>query len=375
MAIPELAVGARIVAPLAVAGWKKAGSPLTPFIGPGWLLEHQVRINRKDGSTKMPHDTPARLAAGIDVSKRKLDVAITGSLERFTAPNDAAGHAVIAERLQSLGIQRVGLEASGHYEAAVVQHLRQRDFVVLVLDPGQVHGWRRFQKRRAKTDPIDAALIAEVTAAVDLPRQAPDPRLAPLAEHLTLIEQLAEDIARLKTRLERYSEAAPLRFLKAEIQRLTKCRARQLARLIGLLRAAPDLARRFDILLSIPGVGEITAATFVIRMPELGRLSRAEAAALVGVAPFNADSGEQAGQRHIAGGRSRLRRAVFLAAFAAAQQWNPLLQATYRRLRDAGKHHTVATVACTRKLVAIANALIARGQPWQPEPPVRHGAF
>jgi transposase len=338
------------------------------------LLEHQVRINRKDGSTTMPHDTPARLAAGIDVSKRTLDVAMTGSLERFTVANDAAGHAIIAERLHSLGIQRVGLEASGHDEAAVAQHLRQRDFVVLVLDPGQVHGWRRFQKRRAKTDPIDATLIAEVTAAVDLPRQPPDPRLAPLAEHLTLIEQLAEDIARLKTRLERYSDAAPLRFLKAEIQRLTKCRAKQLARLISLLRAAPDLARRFDILISIPGVGEITAVTFVIRMPELGRLSRAEAAALVGVAPFNADSGEQAGQRHIAGGRSRLRRAVFLAAFAAAQHWNPLLQATYRRLRDAGKHHTVATVACARKLVAIANALIARDAPWQPEPPVRQGA-
>ena len=319
----------------------------------------------------MPDVTTSPASAGIDVSKRTLDVAITGSAERFTAPNNAAGHALIAERLRTLGVQRVGLEASGHYEAAVTQHLRQLGFVVLVLDPGQVHGWRRFWKRRAKTDPIDAALIAAVTAAIDVPRPAPDPRLAPLAEHLTLIEQLAEDIARLKTRLERYSEAAPLRFLKAEIQRLTKYRARQLARLIGCLRAAPDLARRFDVLLSIPGVGDITAATFVIRMPELGRLSRAEAAALVGVAPFNADSGEHAGQRHIAGGRSRLRRAVFLAAFAAAQQWNPMLRATYKRLRDAGKHHTLATVACARKLVAIANALIARDAPWQPEPPAR----
>lgn len=90
---------------------------------------------------------------------------------------------------------------------------------------------------------------------------------------------------------------------------------------------------------------------------------------MVGVAPFNADSGEQAGQRHVAGGRSRLLRAVFLAAFAAAQHWNPLLQATYKRLRDAGKHHTVATVACARKLVVIANALIARDAPWQPKPP------
>ncbi len=189
------------------------------------MLEHQVRINRKDGSTKMPDITTAPASAGIDVSKRTLDVAITGSAERFNAPNDAAGHALIAEHLQALGVQRVGLEASGHYEAAVTQHLRRHRCVV-----------------------------------------------APLAEHLTLIEQLAEDIARLKTRLERYGEAASLRFLKAEIQRLTRCRARQLTRLIGRLRAAPDLARRLDVLLSIPGVGDITAVTFVIRMPELGRL-------------------------------------------------------------------------------------------------------
>jgi transposase len=311
------------------------------------------------------------VSAGIDVSKRTLDVAVTGNTERFTAPNDADGHALIAGRLRALGVQRVGLEASGHYEAAVAQYLRRHGFVVLVLDPTQVHGWRRFQKRRAKTDLIDATLIGLVTAAADASRPAPDPRLAPLAEHLTLIEQLAEDVARLKTRLERYTEATSLRFLKAEIQRLTKCRTKQLVRLLDRLRVDPDLARRLEILLSIPGVGDITAVTLVIRMPELGRLTRAEAAALVGVAPFNADSGEHEGRRRIAGGRSRLRRAVFLAAFTAAQHWNPLLKATYRRLREAGKHHTLATVACARKLVAIANALITRNATWQPDPPPR----
>src|SRR3954447_26394553 len=106
MAIPELAVGGRIVAPLAIAGWKKAGSPPTPFIGPGWLLEHQVRINHKDGSTKMPHGITTPASAGIDVSKRTLDVAVTGSVERFTVPNDPAGHVILTKRLQDLGVQR-----------------------------------------------------------------------------------------------------------------------------------------------------------------------------------------------------------------------------------------------------------------------------
>jgi transposase len=337
-------------------------------------LERQVRINRKDGSTKMLEPTTTPPVAGIDVAKRKLDVAFTGRSERFTAPNDAAGHADIAARLKAFGVRRVGLEASGHYEAAIVAALRQHGFEVLILDPLQVHGYRRFQQRRAKTDPIDAALIAKVAAASDPARAAPDPRLAPLAEHLLLIEQLAEDIACLKTRLERYDTAEPRRLLQALIKHLTAKRRTQLARLVAKLRRAPDLARRLELLLSIPGVGALTAASFIIRMPELGRLSRGEAAALVGLAPFNADSGDQQGERHIAGGRRRLRRSVFLAAFTAAQHWNSLLQATYRRLREAGKHHTVATVACARKLVVLANAILARGTPWQADPPPRSAA-
>ena len=319
----------------------------------------------------MSHANTKSPTAGIDVAKRKLDLALTGSAERLEAPNDTAGHARIGEWLRAHGVQRVGLEASGHYEAAIAAFLRQRGFEVLVLDPCQIQGWRRFQKRRAKTDPIDAALIAEAAAAVKTTRPPPDPRLVPLAEHLTFIEQINEDIARLKTRRDRYTDATLKRSLEAAIKRLTTQRKRSIAKLVAMLRRLPDLAHRLDLLLSIPGVGEITAATLVIRMPELGRLTREEAAALLGVAPINADSGEHQGARHIAGGRARLRRAVFLAAFTAAQHWNSLLQATYTRLRAAGKHHTLATVACARKLIILANAIIARNTPWQDEAPAR----
>ena len=313
----------------------------------------------------MPDHNTMADAAGIDVSKRKLDIAFANANQPFTVPNDATGHAEIAKRLRARGVQRVGLEASGHYEAAVTLSLRQQGFEVLVLDPTRIHGYRRLQKRRAKTDPIDAALIAKATAAIDVSRPPPDPRLAPLAEHLTLIEQITEDIAQLKTRLDRYAGAVHRRYLEAEIKRHTQQRKAQLARLIATLRRAPDLARRLDLLLSIPGVGEITAATMIIRMPELGTTTREEAAALAGLAPFNNESGDHQGARHIQGGRSRLRRAVFLAAFSAAQHWNPWLQATYKRLREAGKHHTLATIACARKLITLANAILARGTPWQ----------
>ena len=309
---------------------------------------------------------PITKSAGIDVSKRKLDVAVAGSSAGLTASNDLAGHEAIAGWLRQHGVERVGLEASGHYEAPVAAYLRRAGFTVVLLDPGQVRGYRRFRKKRAKNDAIDARLIAAVTAALDPDsiRPPPDERLAPFAEHLTLIEQITEDIARLKTRRDRYAEPAHRRYLESEIARLTKRRDKEVARLAAKLRRHADLAHKLDLLLSIPGVGEGAGLGFVVRMPELGHMTRAEAAALVGVAPFDVDSGEHAGERHIAGGRERLRRAVFLAAFSASQRWNPILVALYKRLIARGKHHKVATIACARKLVEIANAILARGTPW-----------
>ncbi|MGH6874671.1 MAG: IS110 family transposase [Aestuariivirgaceae bacterium] len=303
--------------------------------------------------------------AGIDVSKKSLDIAVHASTERFMESNDAAGHARIIARLKRLAVTRIGVEASGHYEAKLVRTLRQAGFEVLVLDPGQVHGFRRFRNQRAKTDPIDAALIAAVTAACETVKPAPDERLASLAEHLTLIEQIGEDIARLKVRRERFDDKALLRYLNGEIARLSKRRKAQIARLTAKLLRHADLQRRFDLLLSIPAIGQMLALTLVIRMPELGHINRAEAAALAGVAPFNNDSGPHTGERHIQGGRHRVRRMAYLAAFTGSR-WNPVLQQLYQRLTAAGKHHKLAITACARKLLEIANAILARGAPWRP---------
>jgi transposase len=301
--------------------------------------------------------------AGVDVSKAKLDVAVFDG-QRFMETNDAAGHRRLVARLKAAGVVRVGMEASGHYEAALKRALDANGFETLVLDPRQVHGYRVFRKRHAKSDPIDAELILAVTAASESADAAPDPRMPAFQEHLTLIDALGEDIATLKTRRDRFSEPAHRRFIEAEIQRLKKCRSQEIVKLIAKVRVHADLVRRFDLLLSIPGIGEITALVFVVRMPELGRLSRTEAAALVGVAPFDQDSGTRSGQRRIAGGRKRLRKAVYMAAFSAATHWNPILVAFRKRLSAAGKHHNQVIVACARKLVHMANAVLARDTPW-----------
>lgn len=189
-----------------------------------------------------------------------------------------------------------------------------------------------------------------------------------LADNLTFLEQIEEDIKRFKTRLEHIDEPRLRRMVLDDIARL---KARRLAQIRGIakqLRSHRDLAARFDLVLSIPGIGERTALALLIRMPELGRISREEAAALAGLAPFDKDSGQQKGQRHIAGGRARLRRSLFAAALPAAFRWNKALIALYQRLIAAGKAHNAALIACARKLLIYANTVVQRGTPWTVRP-------
>ena len=303
--------------------------------------------------------------AGIDTSKKTLDVAIEGVPRPVSFANNAEGHGLLVDCLVGHGVSRVGIEASGNYEAGVVAALRAAGVTVFVLDPRQIHGWRRFRRQRAKTDAIDARLIRAAVAEIDLDREPPDPRLPAFAETLTLIDQIGEDVARLKTRRDRYVDKANLAVIEREILRLEKQRERLRAALVRRLRAHPDLAHRLDLLLTIPTIGLPTAVVLVVRMPELGRLTRQEAAALAGVAPYNRDSGPMSQDRHIAGGRTRLRKALYMAAFSGSQKHNPALLAFYDHLTAAGKHHKVALIACVRKRVHFANAVIARDAPWQ----------
>jgi transposase len=308
--------------------------------------------------------------AGIDTSKLKLDVAVHGRTECWQVANALPGWRSLVVNLIKASVTRVGIEATGGYERGVVEHLRAAGFVVLVLQPSQVKAYARAHLRRAKNDALDAALIAACAMTIDAPRIAPDPRLVKLAEYLTFLEQTEEDIARFKTRLEHVGEPGLRRIVTNDIARLKARRSAQIRLIERQLRAHPDLGRRLDLVLSVPGIGKRTALALIIRMPELGQVSREEAAALAGLAPFDDDSGKHKGQRHIAGGRGRLRRSLYAAALPAAFRWNKALVDLYARLIARGKAHNEILIACARKLLVYANTVVQRGTPWT-ESPVR----
>jgi transposase len=310
------------------------------------------------------------VVAGIDTAKDELDVAIHGQSTHWRVENNLKGWGQLRSELAKAEVGRVGIEATGGYERGVVRHLREAGFTVLVLQPIQVNAFAKVQLRRAKNDPLDAVLIAACTAVIEKPRIEPDQRLADLADHLTFVEQTEEDIARCKVRLEHIHDPQLRRTVVADIARLKARRLTQIRFIAKQLRAHPDLAVRLDLVRSIPGIGERTALAIIIRMPELGRISREEAAALAGLAPFDDDSGKHKGQRHIAGGRKRLRRSLVAASLPAAFRWNEALISLYARLRAKGKAHTAALIACARKLLIYANTVVARGTPWADRPAV-----
>ncbi len=310
--------------------------------------------------------------AGIDTAKDKLAVAIHGQAAHWRVENTLQGWRRLRLELARAGIERVGIEATGGYERGVVKHLRAAGFTVLVLQPIQVRAFARVHLRRAKNDALDAVLIAACTAAMEEPRIEPDQRLTEFAELLTFVEQIEEDIARWKTRLEHISEPRLRRMVLSDIARLKARRLAQIRLIAKQIRSHRDLAARLDLVLSVPGIGERTALALIIRMPELGQISREEAAALAGLAPFDDDSGKHNGQRHIAGGRGRLRRSLYAAALPAAFRWNKALIALYARLTARGRAHNSALVACARKLLIYANTVVARGTPSVDSPAVSY---
>ena len=304
------------------------------------------------------------ICAGIDTGKYKLDGAVAGGTERLQVDNDTDGHRALLAWLRRRQVERVGIEASGGYEQIVVAELRRNGFVVIVFQPAQVRAYAKFILQRAKNDKIDAGLIADCTAAAKKIHAPPDPRLAAMAEHLTFIEQLDEDIARLKTRRESCRDPRLKVFWDEEIARLKKLSRSQLKVLVEAIRQHQDLGARLDLIASVDGVGLKTAVAILVRMPEIGRITREQAAALAGLAPYDDDSGTLVGIRHIAGGRKRLRCSLYAAALPAAFRWNPQLIALYQRLRAKGKEHKAALIACARKLLIYVNTVVERRTPW-----------
>ncbi len=311
------------------------------------------------------------ICAGIDTGKRKLDVALDGSSEQLQVDNTAEGHKALLDWLRRRRVKRIGIEASGGYEQAVVAEMRRKGFVVVVFQPAQVRAFAKFHQQRAKNDKIDAALIAACTTAVKKVHAAPDPRLLPFAQQLTMIDQIVEDIARLKNRLESCRNPHIQQIWKEDLARLEKRKRTELKVLVATIREHRDLAERLELIYSVSGAGMPTALAILVRMPEIGKITREQAAALAGLAPYDDDSGERLGSRHIAGGRERLRRALYTAALPASMRWNPQLKDLYKRLIAAGKEHKRALVACARKLLIFVNTVVARGMPWQDQPPPR----
>ena len=306
--------------------------------------------------------------AGVDVGKAWLDAAVLGLEDKGRWPNTRAGIGELIAWLKAREVGRVGVEATGGYERALRSALDEAGLEVVVHQPMEVKLFGRLTRRRAKNDKLDARLIAAATARVDTVRAASDPRLIDLAERLTAYEQITDQAAELKT----FMEHVTLKDLAADLRRqiavLTQLKARLLSGVLQRIKAHSDLLARYRLLLSLPGVGPVVAATLTVRMPELGAMKRGQAAALAGVAPFDRDSGQHRGQRFIAGGRSRPRRMLYLAALTA-KRCDPGLKAFVQRLRDNGKPPKLAIVAVMRKLIEAANLVLQRGQPWTKQQP------
>ncbi len=308
----------------------------------------------------------ATVVVGIDVSKDRLDVAIYPSDEPgFAVARDAAGLDALAARLKPLGPATVAVEATGGFESVVVASLAAAGLPMLVVNPAQIRAFANALGKRAKTDPIDALVIARFVAATKPePRPLPDEATQRLAD---LVARRRQIIAMMVAERQRQKRLLAPR-LQHSITRLLEALQKELSEVDREIDAevrGSDIWREKEKLLaSVPGVGPIIARTLLAEMPELGRLDRREIAALAGLAPWTRQSGQWRGRSFIGGGRASVRAVLFMGAITAARH-NATLKAFHQRLIDAGKPKLVAIVAVARKLLTILNAIIRRGQAWQ----------
>jgi len=308
------------------------------------------------------------LFCGIDVSKDHLDVALLPSGERWRVGNDAAGFELLLGRLRELSPTLIVLEATGGYEARVAAALAHAGFAVVVANPRQVRHFAKATGQLAKTDRIDAHVLALFAERVrPEPRALPDEEAALLDALLTRRRQIQDMITAEKNRL----PLAP-----GPVQKRIEQHIRWLARQLDAVER--DIERRIkesplwrmkdDLLQSVPGVGPVVSRTLIAQLPELGTLSRKEIAALVGVAPLARDSGNFRGRRVVWGGRAPVRSALYMSALVASRR-NPVIRAFYLRLVAAGQPRKVALTACMRKLLTILNAMARTQTPWNPALP------
>jgi len=310
-------------------------------------------------------ETQAPLWVGVDVDQEQLHVHLRPSGEAFACGNTPPGIQDLLRRLSPLRPERIVMEASGGLEASAAFALAQAGLPVVVVNPRQVRNFARATGRLAKTDPLDAAVLAQFAEAVQPPvRPLPDAEAQILEALVTRRRQVVEMLSSEKNRLSRAREKrvrshieAHIRWLESEDQELM----RQLAEFV---KQSPLWHERAEILQSAKGVGPVLAQTLLAYLPELGSLNGKQIAALVGVAPINRDSGHMRGRRTTWGGRGRIRAVLYMATVAATR-FNPVIKAFYVRLRAAGKQAKVALTAAMRKLLLILNAMVKHGTLWE----------
>lgn len=307
------------------------------------------------------------LIVGVDISKAHLDLADTTSRPPWRIANSADAIAKLIEDLQADPPALVVLEATGGYETALIIALQAAALPVALINPRQIRDFARATGQLAKTDALDARIIARFGVAV---RPAPLPPIEAGQEAFAGLvarrRQIIDMLVAEKNRLE-HADAAVRGWIDQHLAQL-KTQLAQVDVAIALaIEASAELRARQVILTSVQGVGPLTAAVLLAELPELGAIGHKQLAALVGVAPLNHDSGTLRGQRHIAGGRASVRCALYMATLVAVRH-NPTLKAFYRHLRDAGKRPKVALVAAMRKLLSILNALVRDNRPWRPVP-------
>jgi transposase len=308
---------------------------------------------------------------GIDVAKAQLEFACRPSDETGAVPNDEAGIRALVARGQTLTPTLIVCEATGGYEAALVAALATADLPVVVANPRQVRDFAKATGQLAKTDALDAQVLALFAERVrPEPRPLPDAAARALDALLSRRRQLVEMLVAERNRL---LVAAPAvrRDLQQHIRFLERRLREADADLHTAVKTSPAWRVKDDLLQSVPGVGRVVSLTLLAELPELGRLSHKQIAALVGVAPLARDSGTLRGKRLVYGGRAPVRAVLYMAALVASRR-NPVIRACYERLRAAGKPAKVALTACMRKLLTILNAMARSGTPWRPTRTLAH---
>lgn len=303
---------------------------------------------------------------GIDVSKDRLDVHISPSGQAFVVSRDGKGLYELVERLRGVKPSLVAVEATGGFETVVAAAIAGAQLPLAVVNPAQVRHFAQAVGKRAKTDPIDAAVIARFAEAVKPePRGLPDQAARLLAELVGRRTQIIEMVVAERQREKRASAVRVRKSLARHIKMLEKELPEVDRDIDTMVRGSPVWREKEDLLITFPGIAHTITRGVLADLPELGRLTRREIASLVGIAPFTRQSGKWKGKSMIEGGRPSVRSALYMAALSAIR-CNPVMRGFYQRLLARGKPKMVALIAVARKILTILNAMLRDKRPWQP---------